>query len=143
MFGVNLSQLSLGCTQEEQPGGSWQCPAPPVQSKGPCSVLVAVLKPSVYLSWMGCTHTHTHTRQMMAHVMPQILKPYTTLLFNVAGSVRASPWMSTCPIMGTLQPQRGPQPQPLPVLPSQRLPCGELPPVFTVVRNLLKRLFCL
>lgn len=75
-------------------------------------------------------HTHTHVRQMVACVTPQILKPYTTLLFNVAGSVRASPPTSTCPITGTLEPQRGPRPQPLPVLPSQPhqlpLPSGEL-----------------
>lgn len=146
LFGANLSQLSSGCTQGEQPCGSWRCPAPPVQSKGCCSILVAVLKPRVCLGWMRCTRKHIRkTNDGLCYASdPKALHdpPVQRGWFCKGippdehvpchGDLRApegSPTSATA---------RAPLPAP-PTAPSLR----RAPPVFTGVRNLFKRLFCL
>lgn len=60
--------------------GSWQCPAPPLQSKGPCSDSRSCAGAE---GVFRVDETHAHTPPRRAHVMPQILKPYATLLFNI------------------------------------------------------------
>lgn len=127
-----------------QPAGSWQCPAPPV----PPSPIPAAAELRVYLVGGDETHTHARDNLTVAHVLPQILKPYVTLLFPTADFVRWLPlWKSACSGTGTVSPTPKGSPTP------PRCPPGPakspsslrraLPLVFTVVRNLLKRLFCL
>lgn len=76
------------------------------------------------------THAHTQDKLTMAPVTPQILKPYATLLLNVAGFCKTDP-------KGIPELHRCPRSPPSPAKPP---PSGELSPlVFTVVRNSLKR----
>lgn len=109
-----------------------------------------------YLGWMRCTHTPPRDKLTTARVMPQILKPYATLLFNVADFVRRRGHPSgraRALVTGTAAPSLPYAPKgsptsaaacaPLPALPNPPSLQRALPLVFTVVRNLLKILFCL
>lgn len=92
------------------------------KAKGPAPTLLEL---RVYLGWVRRTRTHTQDKLTMAHVMPQILKPYATLLFNMADFVRRGGhplWKSTCSVRGTVAPKGSPTSAaacaPLPALPN-------------------------
>ena len=67
LVGANFSWLAPRCSARgtlkvEQPAGSWQCPAPPVQSKGPCSGSRSCGGAEGVFR-VDEMHAHTHPRQ--------------------------------------------------------------------------------
>ena len=83
-LGAQLGVRSRWSSQQ----GAGNAPLLLCKAKGPAPVPGAVVELRAYLGWMRCTHTHTRDKLTMARVMPQILKPYVTLLFNMADFVR-------------------------------------------------------